>query len=205
MKRRHALALLGSGLLARPALAQSQNQGRTVVDSAKRSVTLPAKVEKVFVAGPPASVLAYVLAPDAMVGWIRQPSPAEKEFLAAPARDLPETGRLTGRGDTVSLERLVAVALADKAQGGSRPVAVQVVHTEKFVVHAAGKLFRAFGVAGIDCFDHAVNRKLLHLRDFVRGQYPLRHRFSSGSGNQILRVSRKSYDRSKPPDPTRAP
>jgi len=104
MKRRHALALLGSSLLARPALAQT----RTVVDSAKRSVTLPAKVEKVFVAGPPASVLAYVLARDAMVGWIRQPSPAEKEFLAAPARDLPETGRLTGRGDTVSLERLVA-------------------------------------------------------------------------------------------------
>ncbi|MBN9088731.1 MAG: iron ABC transporter substrate-binding protein [Reyranella sp.] len=104
MRRRHALALLGSGLLARPALAQS----RTVVDSAKRAVTLPAKVERVFVAGPPASVLAYVLARDAMVGWIRQPSPAEKEFLAAPARDLPETGRLTGRGDTVSLERLVA-------------------------------------------------------------------------------------------------
>ncbi len=85
MKRRHALALLGGGLLGRPALAQS----RMVVDSAKRSVTLPAKIERVFVAGPPASVLAYVLAPDAMVGWVRQPSPAEKEFLAAPARDLP--------------------------------------------------------------------------------------------------------------------
>ena len=104
MKRRHALALLGSSALARPALAQT----RTVVDSAKRSVTLLAKIDKVFVAGPPASVLAYVLAPDAMVGWIRAPSPAEKEFLAAPARDLPETGRLTGRGDTVSLERLIA-------------------------------------------------------------------------------------------------
>ena len=104
MKRRHVLALLGSSALARPALAQT----RTVVDSAKRSVTLPAKIDKVFVAGPPASVLAYVLVPDAMVGWIRAPSPAEKEFLAAPARDLPETGRLTGRGDTVSLERLIA-------------------------------------------------------------------------------------------------
>jgi len=104
MRRRHALALLGGSFVARPALAQT----RTVVDSAKRSVTLPTRVEKVFVAGPPASVLAYVLARDAMVGWIRQPSPAEKEFLAAPARDLPETGRLTGRGDTVSLERLIA-------------------------------------------------------------------------------------------------
>jgi iron complex transport system substrate-binding protein len=104
LKRRHAFALLGSSLLARPALAQT----REFVDSAKRKITLPAQISRVFVAGPPASVLAYVLAREAMVGWIRQPSPAEKEFLAAPARDLPETGRLTGRGDTVSLERLVA-------------------------------------------------------------------------------------------------
>ncbi|MDB5489333.1 MAG: periplasmic binding protein [Reyranella sp.] len=105
MKRRSTLALLGAGLLARPGFAQAT---RTVVDSAGRKVTLPARVERVFVAGPPASVLAYTLARDAMVGWVRTPSPAEKEFLAAPARDLPETGRLTGRGDTVSLERLVA-------------------------------------------------------------------------------------------------
>lgn len=105
MKRRRALALLGAGLLARPGFAQAS---RTMVDSAGRRITLPARVERVFVAGPPASVLAYTLARDAMVGWVRTPSPAEKEFLAVPARDLPETGRLTGRGDTVSLERLVA-------------------------------------------------------------------------------------------------
>jgi len=104
LKRRHALALLGGALLARPALAQT----REFVDSAGRKIVLPQQVSRVFVAGPPASVLAYVLARETMVGWIRQPSPAEKEFLTAPARDLPETGRLTGRGDTVSLERLVA-------------------------------------------------------------------------------------------------
>lgn len=105
MKRRSALALLGTVLLARPSFAQAT---RTLVDSAGRKVTLPARIERVFVAGPPASVLTYALARDAMVGWVRTPSPAEKQYLAAPARDLPETGRLTGRGDTVSLERLVA-------------------------------------------------------------------------------------------------
>jgi len=104
VRRRSALALLGAGLLARPVLAQP----RTIVDSAGRKVTLPERIDRVFVAGPPASVLAYTLARDTMVGWIRTPSPAEKAFLAAPVRDLPETGRLTGRGDTVSLERLVA-------------------------------------------------------------------------------------------------
>src|SRR5260370_40015613 len=102
--RRSALALIGAGLLSRPVWAE----GRTIVDSANRKVTLPDRISRVFVAGPPASVLMYVLAPDTMVGWIRLPTPAEKEFLTAPARDLPETGRLTGRGDTVSLARLVA-------------------------------------------------------------------------------------------------
>ena len=48
-----------------------------------------------------------------MVGWIRQPSPAEKEFLAAEIARVPETGRLTGRGDTVSLEA--------PARGQARP------------------------------------------------------------------------------------
>jgi len=102
--RRAALALLGAGVLVRPAWADS----RLAVDSAGRSVSLPDRVSRVFVAGPPASVLMYVLAPDMMVGWVRQPTAAEKEFLVPAARDLPETGRLTGRGDTVSLERLVA-------------------------------------------------------------------------------------------------
>ena len=51
------------GLLARQAFAH----GRTVVDSARRKVVLPDKVSCMFVAGPPASVLVYVLAPEAMV------------------------------------------------------------------------------------------------------------------------------------------
>ena len=102
--RRAALALLGASVLARPTDAQP----RAVVDSAKRNVSLPDRVSRVFVAGPPASILMYVLAPDMMVGWVRQPTAAEKEFLVPAARDLPETGRLTGRGDTMSLERLVA-------------------------------------------------------------------------------------------------
>jgi iron complex transport system substrate-binding protein len=102
--RRTVLALLGAGLLARPSWAQ----GRTITDSAGRKVVLPERISRVFVAGPPASVLIYTLAPDMIVGWVRLPTAAEKEFLAAAARDLPETGQLTGRGDTMSLERLVA-------------------------------------------------------------------------------------------------
>lgn len=81
---------------------------RTITDSAGRQVTIPDKVERVFAAGPPASTLLYVLKPEAMIGWTRPPRAADKPFLLPAVRELPELGRLTGRGDTVNLEVLVA-------------------------------------------------------------------------------------------------
>ena len=92
-----ALLLLG----ATPALA------RTVTDSAGRQVAIPDTVARVFAAGPPTSALLYVLAPQTMIGWVRAPRDAEKPFLLPSVRDLPELGRLTGRGDTLNLERLI--------------------------------------------------------------------------------------------------
>ena len=80
---------------------------RTIVDSAGRSVEVPERVERVFAAGPPASILLYVLAPETMTGWPRAPHDYERPFLAERYRDLPETGRLTGRGGTANLELLV--------------------------------------------------------------------------------------------------
>ena len=58
--RRSLLALLGAGVLARPARAQGGAQGRTIVDSANRKVSLPDRVNRVFVAGPPGSVLILI-------------------------------------------------------------------------------------------------------------------------------------------------
>lgn len=81
---------------------------RTVTDSAGRTVEIPDRITRVFAAGPPASVLLYVVAPQKMIGWVRTPRPAERDFLLPQVRDLPETGRLTGRGDTLNLERLIA-------------------------------------------------------------------------------------------------
>jgi iron complex transport system substrate-binding protein len=89
--------------MAAPALAQT----RTITDSAGRQVAIPATVTKVFAAGPPASTLLYVLAPEKMIGWVRAPRETEKPFLTPATRDLPELGRLTGRGDTLNLERLL--------------------------------------------------------------------------------------------------
>jgi len=81
---------------------------RPVTDSAGRVVEVPDNVRRVFAAGPPASTLLYVVAPETMVGWTRAPRAEEKPFLLPRTRDLPELGRLTGRGNTLSLERLLA-------------------------------------------------------------------------------------------------
>jgi iron complex transport system substrate-binding protein len=81
---------------------------REVVDSAGRKVEVPDHIARVMAAGPPASVLVYVLAPDKLIGWNRRPRPAELPYLAPSVRDLPEVGRLTGRGGTASLEAVMA-------------------------------------------------------------------------------------------------
>jgi iron complex transport system substrate-binding protein len=101
-RRLVALCIALLSLAAPPALA------RSVTDSAGRIVEIPDRIARVFAAGPPASVLLYVLAPQDMIGWVRAPRDAEKAYLVPAVRDLPELGRLTGRGDSLNLERLIA-------------------------------------------------------------------------------------------------
>jgi len=96
-------------LLAFLANAESwaQELTRTVTDSAGRRVEIPENVSRVLAAGPPASILLYTLAPEKLIGWVRTPSPSEKVFLQQSVRDLPEYGRLTGRGGTANLENVL--------------------------------------------------------------------------------------------------
>jgi iron complex transport system substrate-binding protein len=82
--------------------------GRMVVDSAGRHVEVPDRIERVMAAGPPASVLLTILAPEKLIGWNRIPSPEELPYLPAVARNLPEIGRLSGRGGTANLEVVIA-------------------------------------------------------------------------------------------------
>ncbi|WP_413220000.1 iron ABC transporter substrate-binding protein [Tritonibacter mobilis] len=98
---RYLLMILA--LLALPAHA------RSVTDSAGRVVEVPDEVTTVFAAGPPASVLVYVLKPEALTGWPRALRPEERAYIAEPYRDIPETGRLTGRGGEANLERVLQI------------------------------------------------------------------------------------------------
>jgi iron complex transport system substrate-binding protein len=63
-----------------------------------------AKVQRVYAAGPPASLLVYAIAPDKLVGWTRAMRANEAAFFPDRYAQLPELGRLTGRGNTANLE-----------------------------------------------------------------------------------------------------
>jgi iron complex transport system substrate-binding protein len=75
-------------------------QARPITDAAGRTVDVPDRVERVLPAGPPASVLLYMLGPAAMVGWAHGPSAAAKAYLEPGVAGLPELGALT-HGDAV--------------------------------------------------------------------------------------------------------
>jgi iron complex transport system substrate-binding protein len=104
---RAGLVLVAILTFAAGAAAWAQGVTRTVTDSAGRQVEIPARIARVLAAGPPASILLYTLAPEKMIGWVRTPSPTEKAYLQESVRELPEYGRLTGRGGTANLENVL--------------------------------------------------------------------------------------------------
>src|SRR5437588_1337886 len=81
----------------------------SVTDGAGRSVAVPARVERVFPAGPPAAIMLYTAAPDLLLGWPRANRPEEREFLLPDIGSRPEVGRITGRGNTANLEVVLAL------------------------------------------------------------------------------------------------
>jgi iron complex transport system substrate-binding protein len=102
--RRALLTGLGAALLA-PRGARAA----TVTDSAGRSVPVPARVERVFPAGPPAAIMLYTLAPQLLLGWPRPNRAEEREFLLPDIGSRPEVGRITGRGNTANLEAVLTL------------------------------------------------------------------------------------------------
>lgn len=77
---------------------------RVFTDASGRQVHVPARVERVFAAGPPAAIMLYTLAPEKLLGWNRSPRPEEQAYMPERYARLPELGRLTGRGNTANVE-----------------------------------------------------------------------------------------------------
>jgi iron complex transport system substrate-binding protein len=95
-------------LLAAVAVVVPQGlAARQIVDSAGRKVDVPDRIGRVMAAGPPASALMTILAPDKLVGWNQAPLAADLPYLPAVTRNLPVVGRLTGRGSTANIETVV--------------------------------------------------------------------------------------------------
>ena len=90
-------------------LAPRGARAATITDSAGRSVPVPGRVERVFPAGPPASIMLYTLAPELLLGWTRPNRPEEREFLLPDIGSRPEVGRITGRGNTANLEAVLTL------------------------------------------------------------------------------------------------
>src|SRR5262245_38225757 len=96
------LALLSTCASVSPAADK-----RIVIDSALRRAEVPARVDRVYAAGAPATVFLYTLAPDKMLGWNRALVAYERAFIPARYADLPTLGRLTGRGNTANAETVL--------------------------------------------------------------------------------------------------
>jgi iron complex transport system substrate-binding protein len=132
MRRRTVLSgAFAAGLLGHAAPAWA----RELADSVSRRIAAPDRPSRILSAGPPATILLYALAPEAMLGWVPEPNKEAKPFLLASVRDKPATPRLTIRGgepDIAAITELkpdlivdfgsVApsyVKLADKVQAGA--------------------------------------------------------------------------------------
>jgi iron complex transport system substrate-binding protein len=100
--------LLAASTLALAPVALRAQATRTVIDDAGRRAEVPAKVARVYAAGPPASILVFALAPEKLLGWTSAFRPEERPFVPAKYADLPTLGRLTGRGNTANVEVVLA-------------------------------------------------------------------------------------------------
>lgn len=104
------LALTGLGTVSGQVMPTAAEVGRPpaeaidFVDSAGRHLTVARRIDRIYAAGPPAAIMLYTLAPGKLLGWNRKPRQAELDFIPEPYRNLPELGRLTGRGNTANVE-----------------------------------------------------------------------------------------------------
>ena len=98
------LAVAANALCFAADQAASAQAERRITDATGRTIAVPARIERVYAAGPPASVLVFALAPDKLIGWTRAMRPDEAAFLPQRYAALPELGRLTGRGNSANVE-----------------------------------------------------------------------------------------------------
>lgn len=101
------IGLLALGALISTPLVAAEG-GRSFTDSAGRTVQLPERIERIYAAGHPASIILYTLAPETLLGWSRRLPAQARDYMPERYFELPELGRLTGRGGTANVEVVLA-------------------------------------------------------------------------------------------------
>ena len=113
-----SLCACGGGAADTPAPTQSAPaqtesaapaaETRTFTDSVGRTVTLPARIDKVAVTGPLAQIVLFALCPDKLVGIANAWDVSAEEYLDTEYYNLPLLGQLYGGQGELSLETLLA-------------------------------------------------------------------------------------------------
>src|SRR5262249_32070187 len=103
---RRRLLTAAAAAVALPRVARAQAT-RTWGGGGGRTVRPAPPAKRIYAAGPPASILVFAVAPDALIGWTTPFRPAERPFIPPRYADLPVLGRLTGRGNTANVEAVL--------------------------------------------------------------------------------------------------
>ena len=84
------------------------NGNVTITDMANRSVTVPANVNKVLTTDPTATVMAYMISPDKLLGFNYQTTSEEQKYMPDKYKSLPSVGGWYG-AQTGSYEQFIAM------------------------------------------------------------------------------------------------
>lgn len=95
---------------AQPKQEPAQPETRQFTDDCGRTVTLPAKIEKVAVSGPLSQIYILPLCPELMVGYASEFSENMGKYIKQEYLSLPTLGQLYGGKGTMDLEALLAAA-----------------------------------------------------------------------------------------------
>lgn len=96
--------VLGTAFILNCALAHAKD----VIDMAGRKLVLPEKITKVYAAQPYTTVLAYMLAPELMIGQLSATNGPEKRFLRPEYASKPILGAEAGHGQEANFETILA-------------------------------------------------------------------------------------------------
>ncbi len=81
-----------------------------VIDSIGREVLLPEKITKIAVAGNPAQMMMFTIAPEMLVGWGSEPSDNLKSYLTEEQAKLPVIGTFYGKNADMNYEEMIKAA-----------------------------------------------------------------------------------------------